>query len=133
MKETMYRVRIAASSHWGRILGIVICCLATEAMAASNILETSGVNGGLVVVVGCEDTTLITELGQSEKFLVQALDTDPAKVEMARGAIDIFSVAEYQGAWKRSPCCVELCKHCLDTRVAPRENDSCCQPGSVLG
>ncbi|MEE9602141.1 MAG: hypothetical protein V3V75_02470 [Thermoguttaceae bacterium] len=87
MKETMYRVRIAASSHWGRILGIVICCLATEAMAASNILETSGVNGGLVVVVGCEDTTLITELGQSEKFLVQALDTDPAKVEKAREVI----------------------------------------------
>ncbi len=39
--------------------------------------------GGLVVVVGCEDTKLITELAQSERFLVQALDTDPAKVAKA--------------------------------------------------
>ena len=37
MKETMYRVGIAASSHWGRIMGIVICCLATEAMAANKV------------------------------------------------------------------------------------------------
>ncbi len=60
---------------------------AATAMAAGNILETSGVKGGLVVVVGCEDTKLITELAQSESFLVQALDTDPAKVEKAREAI----------------------------------------------
>ena len=61
--------------------------LFASAMAANKILQTSGVKGGLVVVLGCEDTRLITELAQSESFLVQALDTDPAKVEKARAAI----------------------------------------------
>lgn len=75
------------SSHCGRILGIVICCLATQAVAANEILKTSGVQGGLVVVVGCEDTKLVAELGENESFLVQALDTDPIKVEKARQAI----------------------------------------------
>ena len=87
MGETMYRFRSAASLHWGWLVGIAICCLATDAVAANEILQTSGVKGGLVVVVGCEDTKLIAELAESEKFLVQALDTDPGKVEKAREAI----------------------------------------------
>jgi outer membrane protein assembly factor BamB len=53
----------------------------------AGLLDDSGVKGGLVVVIGCEDTKLITELGQNERFLVQSLDTDPAKVERAREAI----------------------------------------------
>ena len=87
MKEAMVRFSSAASPYWGWIVGIVICCLATEVMAANKILQTSGVRGGLVVVVGCEDTKLIAELARSESFLVQALDTDPEKVEKARAAI----------------------------------------------
>jgi len=53
----------------------------------AGVLEESGVQGGLVVVIGCGDTKLITELGQNERFLVQSLDTDPAKVHRAREAV----------------------------------------------
>lgn len=68
-----------------RILTLAFLLLASTVQAGS--LDDSGVKGGLVVVIGCEDTKLLTELGQSERFLVQALDTDPAKVELAREAI----------------------------------------------
>ncbi|MEE8452687.1 MAG: sulfatase [Thermoguttaceae bacterium] len=36
MKGTTIRFGSAASSHWRRILGVVVCCLATDAMAARN-------------------------------------------------------------------------------------------------
>ncbi len=61
--------------------------LAATATAAGAILESSGVRGGLAVVVGCDDAALLDEFAESDNLLVQALDTDPARVERARQAI----------------------------------------------
>ncbi len=55
-----------------------------SAMAADNILETSGVEGGFVVHLGCGDGKLTAELKKSDAHIVHGLDTDPAKVQKAR-------------------------------------------------
>ena len=52
--------------------------------ARAGVLEDSGVKGGLVVVLGCEDVALVEEIGENQRFLVQALDTAPEKVAKAR-------------------------------------------------
>jgi len=52
-----------------------------EAVAAS------GVQGGLIVHVGCEDGGQISRLWKSDSYMVQALETDPAKISKARKLI----------------------------------------------
>ena len=49
-----------------------------------HLLSASGVNGGLVVCIGCDDPQLLAELGKAGPYLVQGLDTDSSKVEAAR-------------------------------------------------
>jgi len=56
------------------------------ALQAEGIAD-SGVRGGLVVIVGCQDTKAITAFARHKPYLVQALDTDAAKIEKAREAI----------------------------------------------
>jgi len=79
----------------------VLLLLAAPAYAGP--LEDSGVRGGLIVVVGCDDAKLIAQLAANDKFLVQALDTDAAKVEKLRrtlGKLDSYgrvSVAVFGG------------------------------------
>ena len=48
------------------------------------VLKESGVGGGLVAVVGCENPALLAGLRTSEAFTVVGLDTDPASIEKAR-------------------------------------------------
>ena len=48
------------------------------------IIAASGVHGGLVVHVHCEDGTLTASLGKDERFLVQGLDVSKTNVERAR-------------------------------------------------
>jgi len=48
------------------------------------MIERSGVTGGLVVHVGCEDGDIAAALAADERFLVQGLDTEPAVVQKAR-------------------------------------------------
>jgi outer membrane protein assembly factor BamB len=62
----------------------LLVILALTAFAHAGPLEDSGVTGGLIVVIGCDDAKAIAQLGASDKFLVQALDTDPAKVAKLR-------------------------------------------------
>ena len=50
----------------------------------SDILKTTGVKGGVVVLLGCDDPKLAVALRASDSFLVHGLDTDPATVEKAR-------------------------------------------------
>nr|MCU0981247.1 class I SAM-dependent methyltransferase [Pirellulaceae bacterium] len=52
--------------------------------AAARILADSGVQGGLVVHVGCGDGRLTAALRASDSYLVHGLDADPANVEQAR-------------------------------------------------
>ncbi len=55
-----------------------------EAGQAQDFFDAAGVRGGLVVHVGCEDGRLTAALHAGDGYLVQGLDTDPAKVRQAR-------------------------------------------------
>ena len=65
----------------------LLTILFLTAHTQAGLLEDSGVKGGLIVVIGCDDAKLIAQLAESDKFLVQALDTDLAKVEKLREAL----------------------------------------------
>lgn len=53
-------------------------------LLTADVIESSGVSGGLVVHVGCGDGRLTAGLRASEGFIVQGLDTDAARVSRAR-------------------------------------------------
>ncbi len=76
---------IAMKTHASLALGFLttICSIAAS-QDARQILEASGVQGGLVVVIGCDSPALLVELRASDSYLVHALDRDPAKVTAAR-------------------------------------------------
>lgn len=71
----------------------VVCVLAIMEAAVSyagpaqDILEVSGVKGGLVVHLGCGDGRLTAALHANDSYLVQGLDTDAENVEKARAHI----------------------------------------------
>jgi hypothetical protein len=48
------------------------------------VLKASGVQGGLVVVIGCDNLELLTNIGRREAYLVHGLDTDRVPVAQAR-------------------------------------------------
>jgi len=52
-----------------------------------DIVETSGVKGGLVVVLGCKDVASVAKLLPGDGYLVSALDTDADAVAAVRKAI----------------------------------------------
>jgi len=54
---------------------------------ASEILRDTGVQGGLVVHLGCGDGRLTAALHQNDRYLVHGLDSDPEKVSQARAHI----------------------------------------------
>jgi len=71
------------------------CCLITHVLlcassvyadshSAREIIQATGVSGGLVVHVGCGDGKLTAELRASDSYIVQGLDTDSGNVEKAR-------------------------------------------------
>ncbi|MCD6303482.1 MAG: PQQ-binding-like beta-propeller repeat protein, partial [Planctomycetes bacterium] len=51
---------------------------------AAAILQASGVKGGLVVHIGCGDGRLTAALHANDRYLVEGLDADAAKVRQAR-------------------------------------------------
>ncbi len=55
-----------------------------EQTLAKEILKKSGIEGGLVVHVGCGGGELTAALRQTDAFLVHGLDPDPARVAAAR-------------------------------------------------
>ncbi len=56
----------------------------SAAAAAKQILQSAGVEGGLVVHLGCGDGRLTAALRVDERYLVQGLDSDATDVEQAR-------------------------------------------------
>jgi len=52
--------------------------------SASEILEVSGVKGGLVVHLDCGDGRLTAELARNGAYVVHGLETDPVEVQKAR-------------------------------------------------
>jgi len=69
------------------LLLLVAISRPTLAQQASDILTSSGIKGGLVVCVGCDDPAFLMELRANDSYLVQGLDADAAKVAKARAAI----------------------------------------------
>jgi len=76
---------------------------AAEQMQSREILAAAGVQGGLIVHLGCGDGRLTASLHAGDSFLVQGLDTDLAAVEAARkhiqslGLYGRVSVARWDG------------------------------------
>ena len=67
------------------LLGFIAAFSPTvTAQDARQILDASGVQGGLVVVIGCESPALLAKLRANDSYLVHGLDSDPAKVAAAR-------------------------------------------------
>jgi len=70
---------------------------------AEPILEASGVQGGLVVVIGCDSPALLAGLRARDSYLVHGLDRDPGKVARARehlleeGLYGPVTVSRWQG------------------------------------
>jgi len=69
------------------LLASSMCSAARAQQSAEDIIEGSGVQGGLVVQLGCGDGKLTAALRADDSFVVQGLDTDPAIVEKARAYI----------------------------------------------
>ncbi len=57
---------------------------AAEEPTGPQILERTGVTGGLIVHVGCGEGKLTADLHAGEAFLVHGVDTDAAKLAVAR-------------------------------------------------
>ena len=57
---------------------------ADEQQLAQQIIQQTGVRGGLIVHINCGDAKLTNALAISESFLVHGLDTNAAKVRVAR-------------------------------------------------
>jgi len=64
----------------------------SEAQQAHRILQQTGVQGGLVVHLGCGDGRLTAALRAGDSYLVQGLDTDPAQVRQARQYIQSLGI-----------------------------------------
>jgi len=83
MKKTRLLFGISAFS-------LVVSLIAGAARAGSmqnvakEILEATGVRGGLVVHIGCGDGRLTAALRANDGFIVQGLDKDAAKIDEAR-------------------------------------------------
>ncbi|HUS91190.1 MAG TPA: class I SAM-dependent methyltransferase, partial [Phycisphaerae bacterium] len=78
-------------------------CRAAEADLARQVLEATGLKGGLIVHPNCGDGRLTAALRAGEGFLVHGLDTDAANVRRARqylrqrGGYGPVSVERYDG------------------------------------
>jgi hypothetical protein len=80
--------------RFARFFAVAFACLTASADAGqlAEIVERTGLSGGLVVCVGgdpglCEDAAAL-----GDTFLVQLLDTDPAAVAKTRQALHASSV-----------------------------------------
>jgi outer membrane protein assembly factor BamB len=73
--------------------GLLLVCLLTgtaqakqiDAMTqAKEILDTAGIQGGIILHLGCGDGRLTAALRANDRYTVHGLDADPAKVAEAR-------------------------------------------------
>lgn len=69
------------------IITLFISVLAVSADTAADIIKASGVQGGLVVHLGCGDGKITAGLCRNNRYLVQGLDTNADNVDLARKKI----------------------------------------------
>lgn len=70
-----------------RFLLSLLLAQAVQADTASDLIEQSGVKGGLVVHLGAADASLTTGLRPNDSYQVQALTRDPATLATLRSGI----------------------------------------------
>jgi len=105
-KKTNVR-RMAVLSVFATVLWPVGAASAAEVPQATEILDATGVKGGLIVHVGCGDGKLTAALCANSRYLVHGLDGDAANVAEARkhiqslGRYGQISVEQWEG--KRLP------------------------------
>lgn len=86
------------AKHWFLIKSAFVLCVACTfptSMArpiiaeqkAKQILDATGVKGGLIVHIGCGDGKMTASLRTNERFIVHGLGTDPNNVRIARDYI----------------------------------------------
>jgi len=94
------RRRDGGRSRWAStgIVLLAVCVVASSASAAEadatakQILDDTGVRGGLIVHVGSGDGMLTAALRASESYMVHGLDADAANVAKAREYIQSLGV-----------------------------------------
>jgi len=74
------------------VVGVAIPCRADDDRGQA-ILRASGVQGGLIVHLGCSDGTLTAEMAAGNAFLVHGLDTNAINVAKAREQIESASLS----------------------------------------
>ena len=68
-------------------LGLLLTAQSATAEGPAHTLNALGLQGGLVVQIGADDTTDAALLGKSGRFIVNVLDTDADTVKTARGSL----------------------------------------------
>ena len=63
------------------------------AQLAQQILKATGIQGGLIVHLGCGDGKLTAALRANERYVVHGLDADPAKLEAARRYLQLVQLS----------------------------------------
>ena len=69
---------------------------------AGQILQVAGIDGGLIVHLGCGDGTLTAALRSGESYLVHGLDVDAANVEMALRRHSLLGAVWHGIGWSNS-------------------------------
>ena len=70
----------------------IACSRSVFAADAAQILNATGIKGGIIVHIGCDDPGRLAELGAGEACVVHGLDTNPAKVAKARAFLSARKV-----------------------------------------
>jgi len=66
------------------VVPVLFLAVSACAETAENLLDATGIKGGLVVHLGCGDGRLTAALHMNDRYLVHGLDTDMDKVQNAR-------------------------------------------------
>lgn len=61
-----------------------ICGPGARADEAADILEATGIRGGVIVHLGCKDGRLTAALRANDRYIVHGLESDAASVDNAR-------------------------------------------------
>ena len=77
------------------LLAVVPSLMAVEAdNQAQRIVESTGVRGGLIVHVGCNQGQLMAALRRSDRYVVQGLGPDPEDIAAARQHVRTEKLSE---------------------------------------
>ncbi len=74
------------------LAGNVVADTLDAASLATDILQRTGVQGGIVVHIGCGDGTLTAALHASDRYTIHGLDADAEKVAEARRYIQSLGI-----------------------------------------